>query len=78
MTVKQQSKICTGCDILKNFDQFSKNKTRKDGLNGECKTCHTNYYKNNLEKMSTFNKKYKKDNAIKIVEWNTRKKIDLK
>ena len=36
-------KKCSKCGILQELNCFSKNKTRKDGLQGFCKTCQANY-----------------------------------
>ncbi len=43
-------KICCGCDVRKSSSEFSKNSKRKDGLNGQCKRCHSNYRKNHYIK----------------------------
>jgi hypothetical protein len=49
-------KTCPKCNLEKDEKDFSKNKNRKDGLNGHCKTCHSiawkAYRKNNKEKIS--------------------------
>lgn len=38
-------KRCSGCEIYKNIIEFHKNKSSKDGLNNNCKTCKSFYYK---------------------------------
>ena len=34
-----QTKVCSGCKIEKDINEFNKNKTRKDGYHHYCKTC---------------------------------------
>ncbi len=40
------NKICYTCKKLKPFEDFYKNKRRKDGLKPNCKTCQSEYDKN--------------------------------
>lgn len=35
-----QQKTCTGCKTKKHYSDFSINRTRKDGLQGQCKECN--------------------------------------
>ena len=41
------TKTCTVCKALKQYDDFSKNSTRKDGYDNRCKTCYNEYIQNN-------------------------------
>lgn len=43
-------KRCYTCDQEKPLEEFSKNVSRKDGLNSKCKTCHSEYRKIHYEK----------------------------
>lgn len=54
-------KECTRCKISKDYSEFSKKKTTKDGLQHVCKMCHTEYLKGHY----TDNKNYYKDKAHK-------------
>jgi hypothetical protein len=36
-------KLCTKCKQLKSLDNFTKNRTQKDGLDYVCKSCHRIY-----------------------------------
>lgn len=49
-------KTCTKCKQLKREDYFHKNKTKKDGLESNCKRCRSLHY-NEVRKK-------KKDNAV--------------
>lgn len=60
MTI-MQLKYCGRCFKYKELDLFSKNKSRKDGLNNYCKVCMKSYLKNHYNN----NKKYYIDKAKK-------------
>lgn len=38
------TKICPTCKVDKTIDQYNKNKTRKDGLQRECRECNHNHH----------------------------------
>ncbi len=65
-----QSKQCTKCSQIKSLSEFSKNKSRKDGLGGWCKECANvnakKHYQANAEKKKKYQKKYHHDNLDKI------------
>lgn len=59
-------KQCTKCKDWKELDDFSKQKSTKDGLQYICKQCNKEYYKNNKEQNKKYrenNKEYYKSNA---------------
>ncbi|HBT0444874.1 TPA: hypothetical protein MA058_003532 [Klebsiella pneumoniae] len=58
MTI-MQLKYCGRCFKYKELDLFSKNKSRKDGLNNYCKVCMKSYLKNHYNN----NKRYYIDKA---------------
>jgi hypothetical protein len=72
-----KTKICCNCQILKKINEFSKDKSRKDGLRPECKECKSKrditYRKNNIEKVKEINKIYCEKNAekqrVKAAKW---------
>jgi len=72
-------KICSKCKDEKEIDEFSKNKSRKDGHNNYCKECmrsHSKkYYSENNEKMrkqiSIGNKRRIDENRKKIFEYKS-------
>ncbi len=66
-----KTKICGKCEEKKAINNFSKNKSRKSGLNGHCKECHSKYLKAHyqankdyyLEKAKKSNKKIRDRNC---------------
>lgn len=62
-------KICPKCNEYKNKDQFNKNKSKKDGLQVNCKLCQSEctkkHYRNNKSAYLDRSKKQK----IKLIEW---------
>ena len=78
-----ESKKCSSCKILKLITEFAKNKSRKDGFNGQCKDCMSKgfkkYYEKNKEKhikQCTENNKIK--NNKKQIEINKNKDYIIK
>ncbi len=60
-------KKCSGkCKEIKDLDEFSKDKYRKDGLCSRCKDCVNEYYKNNTERISKKAKEWRKNNKNKV------------
>jgi hypothetical protein len=54
-----KTKFCTNCKTEKIIKEFTKNKSRKDGLNGFCKLCNKIYRENNKEKRKIYYQKNK-------------------
>lgn len=61
-------KKCYNCKSEKSLKEFSKNKNRPDGLNSQCKTCHSIYrklkYKENKNKEKEQTRKYRSNNYV--------------
>jgi len=59
-------KICITCKQELPLEQFSKDKTKKDGLQCVCKQCNKQYlkqyYQENSEHFKQYNKQWKQDN----------------
>lgn len=53
-------KQCTKCNIIKSFDEFSKDKNKKDGLYSSCKLCKKQTDKKSNEKHHERKKEYDK------------------
>ena len=68
-------KICKWCNCKKSIDDFSIDKRNKDLHNGVCKECligyRKNYYKCNKTRIITNNKKWSRENPIRIRALNT-------
>jgi ribosomal protein L20 len=54
-----KTKFCPNCRTEKIIKEFTKNKSRKDGLNGFCKSCNKIYRENNKEKRKVYSVKNK-------------------
>ena len=67
-------KICNKCKIEKPFNEFSKSKRLKDGLQKECINCvnkyNKEYYLKNKDKIKINVLNYSKENYKKITEKN--------
>lgn len=63
-------KQCSSCHKYKELKEFNKNINSKDGLYHRCRLCHKFYnakwYKKNRFKNIARNKKWKKDNKLKV------------
>jgi hypothetical protein len=54
-----KTKICNTCKIEKSVDEYYKQNTKKDGLNGRCKDC--DYYKDSSHPLRNIYKNFKLD-----------------
>ncbi len=61
-----QTKTCTKCDTTKTVDRFYKNKSKKDGLQSQCKTCAKGYKETNREEIRAKQKAYHEANLEEI------------
>ena len=63
---------CGSCREIKTVDNFDKCKSKKDGYHTLCKFCikeyHSQYNKNNKEKINNHNNQYYQENKEKIVK----------
>lgn len=62
-------KWCYKCKQWKPLSEFSKDKTKKDGLQRMCKGCQNQYYTANREHMLERQKQYNADNAERLKQW---------
>jgi len=65
-------KQCIKCKITKSKDCFHKDRTKKDGLRGACKSCVKQYQKENKNKISEYMKQYCKKHRQTILEYKKR------
>ena len=72
--MESHSKVCSRCKEEKPLEAFSKNRSRKDGLQRECKVCRKQYNKQyrqkNREKILEYNKQYYQENREYYSEYN--------
>ncbi len=72
-------KFCTDCKETKDITFFSKNKTKKDGLESQCKECRKKRRKEYVSKLETqekikaYRKKYQVENKEKLQMKNKEK-----
>jgi hypothetical protein len=59
-----ETKICSKCNVSKNICEYHKDKTKKDGLRPECKSCKKKYLNENKDLIT----KRLKDNYLKFKE----------
>ena len=62
------SKECSKCHEIKPVSEFSKCKSKTDGLEAKCKECIKKYIQENKDKIKEKNKKYRQENKDKIKE----------
>lgn len=64
------NKRCSKCKVIKNINEFHKNKSRKDGYSHWCKTCNCKdsklYRENNRDKVRESSKKWSKANPERV------------
>lgn len=53
------TKVCSACKLEKPLSSYSKNKTRKDGYQHQCKCCTKAYKEKNKETLKAYDKAYK-------------------
>ena len=61
-------KKCSKCKVEKEFTDFSKNRSRKDGLHHQCKSCVKDYYEANKEDIAAYSKAHFEANREKRKE----------
>ena len=54
---------CSVCHEVKAVSEFSKDKSKKDGVCTKCKDCHAEYYQQNADKIKEQNAEYRNQNA---------------
>lgn len=62
-----QTKTCTKCHKEKGISLFSKAKTGKFGVRGDCKDCRNEHYNQNREKFAKQKRDYNRQNKQKVL-----------
>jgi hypothetical protein len=75
-------KTCSKCSIEKDESEFSKNKSKSDGLNHYCKKCYKEYYNLKKDLILKKRKKYYEENKeycnLKNKKWRLENKEKVK
>ena len=62
---------CSVCHEVKAVSEFSKDKSKKDGVCTKCKDCHAEYYQQNADKITEYQSEYYNQNKDKIAEYQS-------
>jgi len=68
-------KICSKCKEKRLFNQFSKNKSCKDGYHSNCKICNAEDYKLNRSKRLMQQSEYRLTNKDQIIEYQSNYRV---
>ena len=55
-------KQCCTCGEVKEVEAFSRNRSRKDGLQPRCKACARRHYEQNREAIAEYQRRYREEN----------------
>jgi DNA repair exonuclease SbcCD ATPase subunit len=69
-------KVCSKCNIEKEFTEFYKDRSRRDGYRSQCKKCAKQYRIENREQLKEWEKQYRIENKEKIKEWQKQYRIE--
>ena len=61
-------KRCSGCGEVKGVESFSRNRSRRDGLESRCKACKRRYYAENREAERESRRRYYEENREAVLE----------
>lgn len=64
--MSEELKYCPKCKLEVVVSGFSRNKSKKDGLNSHCNDCRKRYREENKDRIAKSNKKYRSKNFEKI------------
>ena len=64
--INMVDKLCKCCGLIKNVNEFHKNKTKKDGLQDHCKVCRNVKSQQNKEKRKEYRKEWYLKNSDKV------------
>ena len=65
-------KRCSKCGEMKGVESFSRNRSRRDGLDHRCKACQRRYREENREKILERKRLHYEENREKILEYSRR------
>lgn len=61
----KEKKYCKKCEIFKNIEEFSKDKSHSDGYSSQCKNCRNKYHRDRKEHYTLLKKEWRKNNPNK-------------
>lgn len=64
--INMETKLCSGCKLIKDINEFHKNKSKKDGLQDHCKICRNSKSQQNKEKRKEYRKEWYLKNLDKV------------
>jgi len=70
-------KKCSKCGEVKSLDEFSNDKSKKDGKQSRCKDCVKLYAKINKEHIKKRQQEYRKINLEKMIKWREKNKENI-
>jgi hypothetical protein len=65
-----KTKRCSKCGKIKPVSEFSKDKSRKDGLQSQCKSCAKQYNQDHKEERKQYDKQYNQDHKEERKQYN--------
>ena len=75
------TKVCSKCKVEKDLGEFTKDKTKRDGLHNMCKECrrllHAKWRAKNPEKVKARRAKYRAENPEKVKASRAKYRADL-
>lgn len=60
-----RQKTCTGCEETMPLGEFCRDKQKSDGLTSRCKACRKAYAQTNSDRISAYNRAYKRRNVAR-------------
>jgi len=78
MKTPPTEKKCGKCGEVKSANEFSKNASKKDGKQNQCKACEKSYKQANKEKIAEYHKAYHQANKEKAAEYYQANKEKVK
>lgn len=73
-----ETKTCNKCGKKKLLGDFAKNKTKKDGLSGNCKECQKEFTRSHYERNTEYYREKARKRDALIVKWYQDLKSTLK
>ena len=64
--INMETKLCSCCKLIKDVNEFHRNKSKKDGLQEYCKICRNSKSQQNKEKRKDYRKEWYLKNSEKV------------